>query len=114
MEPENEYRFSPYKFQSKILEVLVEQMQDQTYNTTTVNGLVADITRSVHHLMKNFQLPRYKFVIQAAITQKKEQVLRIASRCLWDPKTDNMISVNYEGKDMAAVVNGLCRILWNN
>ena len=54
--------------------------------------------------MKNFQLPRYKIIIQTVIGQKLEQLLRITSRCLWDPKTDNMLSVNYESKDMVAVV----------
>jgi hypothetical protein len=105
MEPDNEYRFRPYKLQAKILEVLVEQMKDQTYNSATVNELVKDISRSVHHLMKNFQLPRYKIIIQTVIGQKYDQLLRIASRCLWDPKTDNMLSVNYETKDMIAIVN---------
>jgi hypothetical protein len=105
MEPDNEYRFRPYKVQAKILEVLVEQMKDQTYNSATVNELVKDISRSIHHLMKNFQLPRYKIIIQTVIGQKNEQLLRIASRCLWDPKTDNMLSVNYETKDMIALLN---------
>lgn len=105
MEPDNEYRFRPYKLQSKILEVLVEQMKDQTYNGATVNELVKDVSRSVHHLMKNFQLPRYKIIIQTVIGQKFDQLLRIASRCLWDPKTDNMLSVNYETKDMVVIVN---------
>jgi hypothetical protein len=105
MEPDNEYRFRPYKVQDKILEVLIEQMKDQTYNPATVNELVKDISRNVHQLMKNIQLPRYKIIIQTIIGQKLEQLLRIASRCLWDPKTDNMISVNYESKDMFGVVN---------
>lgn len=104
MQPDQEYRFRPYKVQDKIREVVAEQMKGQTYNPTTVNELVKDISRSVHQLMKNFQLPRYKIIIQTVIGQKLEQLLRITSRCLWDPKTDNMLSVNYESKDMVAVV----------
>ncbi|CAF0941468.1 unnamed protein product [Adineta steineri] len=104
MEPDTEYRFRPYKLQSKIYEVLVEQMKDQKYNPATVNDLVKNVSRSVHQLMKNFQLPRYKLIMQTAISQKYDQLVRIASRCLWDPKTDNMLSVNYETKDMIAIV----------
>ena len=104
MEPDQEYRFRPYKVQDKIREVVAEQMKGQTYNPTTANDLVKDISRSVHQLMKNFQLPRYKIIIQTVVGQKLEQLLRITSRCLWDPKTDNMLSVNYESKDMVAVV----------
>lgn len=105
MEPDNEYCFRPYKLQDKIREVLIEQMKDQTYNPATVNDNIKDVSRNVHQLMKNIQLPRYKFIIQTIVGQKLDQILQIASRCLWDPKTDNMISVNYESKDMFSVVN---------
>ena len=104
MEPDNEYRFRPYRIQPKVLEVLMDRLKDKTYDAATVNELVKDISRNVHQLMRNFQLPRYKIIVQTVIGQKNGQLLRIASRCLWDPKTDNMISVNYETKDMVAVV----------
>jgi hypothetical protein len=104
MEPDNEYRFRPYRIQPKVLEVLIDQLKDKTYNPATVNELVKDVSRSVHQLMRNFQIPRYKIIVQTVIGQKNGQLLRIASRCLWDPKTDNMITVNYETQDMIAVV----------
>ncbi|UJR32109.1 hypothetical protein I4U23_019577 [Adineta vaga] len=104
LEPDNEYRFRPYRVQPKVLDILIDRMKDKTYNKDTAVDLSKEITRSVHQLMKNFQIPRYKFVVQTVISQKLEQLLRIASRSLWNPKTDNMISVNYETKDMVAVV----------
>ncbi|CAF3111669.1 unnamed protein product [Rotaria socialis] len=104
MEPDNEYRFRPYRVQPKVLEVLIDRLKDETYDAATVNELVKDITRNVHQLMRNFQLPRYKIVVQTVIGQKYGELIRIASRCLWDPKNDNMISVNYETNDMVAVV----------
>lgn len=104
MEPEQEYRFRPYKIQDRILEVLAEQMKDQSYNSLTVNELIRDISRNVHHLVKHVQLPRYKLIIQTVIGQKLEQLLLVTSRCLWDVKTDNMLTVNYETKDMVAIV----------
>jgi len=104
MEPDNEYRFRPYRVQPKVLEVLMDRLKDKNYDPATVNELVKDISRNVHQLMRNFQMPRYKIIVQTVIGQKFGQLLRIASRCLWDPKTDNMISVNYETKDMIAVV----------
>ncbi|CAF1507982.1 unnamed protein product, partial [Rotaria sordida] len=79
-------------------------MKDQTYNPATVHELIKNVSRNVNQLIKNFQLPRYKIFIQTMIGQKFEQTLRIGSRCLWDPKTDNTVSVNYETKDMIAVV----------
>ena len=79
-------------------------MKDKTYNPATVNELVKDISRNIHQLVKNFQLPRYKIAVQTVVVQKFDQHLRIGSRCLWDPKTDNMVTVNYETKDMVAIV----------
>ena len=45
-------------------------MKDQTYDPATVNELVKDVSRSIHQLMKNFQLPRYKIVIQTSYMLK--------------------------------------------
>ena len=104
MEPENDYRFRPYRIQPKVLEILVDQLKDKTYNPALSNDQVKEVSRSVLQLMKNFQMPRYKIIVQTVIGQKLDQLIRIASRCLWDPKTDNMISVNYETQDMIAVV----------
>ncbi|CAF4397662.1 unnamed protein product, partial [Rotaria sordida] len=66
-------------------------MKDQTYNPATVHELIKNVSRNVNQLIKNFQLPRYKIFIQTMIGQKFEQTLRIGSRCLWDPKTDNTV-----------------------
>ncbi|CAF0789801.1 unnamed protein product [Didymodactylos carnosus] len=104
MEPENEYRFRPYRVQPKVMEILIEQLKDKFYNPQTVTELVKDVSRNVHMLMKNFPIPRYKIIVQTVIGQKYGQLIRVASRCLWDVKTDNMISVNYETKDMIAIV----------
>lgn len=104
MEPENDYRFRPYRIQPKVMEILVDQLKDKTYQSINATDLVKEVSRSVLQLMKNFQMPRYKIIVQTVIGEKVGQLVRIASRCLWDPKTDNMISVNYETKDMVAVV----------
>ncbi len=38
---------------------------------------------------------RYKVVVQTTIGQLKDQGIRVVSRCLWDPTTDNYASCNY-------------------
>lgn len=39
---------------------------------------------------------RYKIVVQTTVGQMKDQGIRIASRCLWDPTTDNYASCNFK------------------
>lgn len=41
---------------------------------------------------------------QVIIGQKKGQTTRVLSRCLWDAKADNVAVVNYENKEMYAVL----------
>ncbi|CAF5101142.1 unnamed protein product, partial [Rotaria magnacalcarata] len=35
MEPDNEYRFRPYRVQPKVLEVLIDRLKDETYDAAT-------------------------------------------------------------------------------
>jgi len=57
MESDNEYRFRPCRVQPKVLEVVMDELKDKTYDAATVNELVKDVSRNVHRLMKNFQMP---------------------------------------------------------
>jgi tctex1 domain-containing protein 2 len=104
VEPDQDYRFRPYRIQSKVLEILVDHMKDRTYQSMNKTDSVKEVSRNVLQLMKHFQMPRYKIIVQTVISEKLGQLVRIASRCLWDAKTDNMMSVNYETQDMFAVV----------
>lgn len=38
---------------------------------------------------------RYKIVVQTTVGQMRDQGVRVASRCLWDPVTDNYASCYY-------------------
>ncbi|CAL5975166.1 Tctex-1_family protein [Hexamita inflata] len=48
-------------------------------------------------------LGRYKCICQVYCTQLAGQGVRIASRELWNPNTDNLISETVQGKDFVAV-----------
>ena len=38
---------------------------------------------------------RYKIVVQTTVGQLRDQGVRVASRCLWDPTTDNYTSCSF-------------------
>ncbi len=63
MEPDNEYHFRRYCVQPKVLEVLMDRLKVEACDAATVNELVKDVSRNVHQLMKNFQMPRYKIIV---------------------------------------------------
>lgn len=41
-------------------------------------------------------MPRYKLVVQVTIGESKHQGAFIASRCLWNPATDNYCTLEYK------------------
>lgn len=41
---------------------------------------------------------RYKFVTHVTVAEAAQQGLRVASRCLWDPETDNYATYNYNSE----------------
>ena len=45
--------------------------------------------------IKAQNIPRYKIVVQVALGEMREQGVRVASRCLWDPVTDNHASAAF-------------------
>ena len=44
---------------------------------------------------ESLQKARYKVVVQTVIGQLKDQGIRVASRCLWDPNTDNYTACQF-------------------
>ena len=47
--------------------------------------------------------PRYKFVFQASMGENNNQMIRNASRCLWDDKEDNCASASWSNGRVYAV-----------
>ena len=47
--------------------------------------------------------PRYKFIFQAQIGENNGQMIRSASRCLWDTDIDNCASANWTNGRVYAV-----------
>ena len=46
----------------------------------------------------SLDIPRHKIVVQVTIGQMKDQGVKIASRCLWDPATDNYVAVSFQNQ----------------
>lgn len=47
--------------------------------------------------------PRYKFIFQATMGENHNQMIRNASRCLWDSTTDNCASASWTNGRVYAV-----------
>lgn len=52
-------------------------------------------THPQHPTPEHLSKSRYKIVVQTTLGQMKDQGIRVASRCLWDPSTDNYASAQF-------------------
>jgi hypothetical protein len=72
--------------------------------------LSKDIADKIKEKIKvTFNIPRFKLITQVTIGQKKDQGVRITSRCLWDTATDNYSTATFQNKHIwaSAIVFGM-------
>ena len=70
-----------------------------------VMEIVGDCQKKVVDMMKEQSGgdPRYKFVFQASVGENQNQMVRNASRCLWDAEIDNCASASWSNGKAYAV-----------
>ena len=71
-----------------------------------VSEIVGDCQKKVVEMMRTQSEgdPRYKFVVQASMGENQNQMVRNASRCLWDAEIDNCASASWSNPKIYAVV----------
>jgi hypothetical protein len=121
MQPAEEERFYPSQVATIADRVLKEELDGKIDNEMILDWMDDDIdgafplkSKSIADKIKaavrtELNVPRYKIVVQVTIGQKKDQGVRITSRCLWDTHTDNYASINYRNEHIwaSAMVFGL-------
>ncbi|KAL0486843.1 Tctex1 domain-containing protein [Acrasis kona] len=111
---ENSYRMDPKpgeKFlkaavEAKANEILEKELNAEVYNANTSLQISKDIAGKLLAQIKvliEMNYPRYKFIVQVTITSATGQGLRIASRCLWDPKKDNFATAIFKNSSLKCV-----------
>lgn len=61
-------------------------------NRRSLNRQYLTIPNMPSELLQN---TRFKIIVQTTIGQLRDQGVKVASRCLWDPNTDNYASAYY-------------------
>ena len=108
-------KFDARRVRDVLHEALEKKYSSWTYDANTANAKAKEVTRFVLNSLSDkdrkgdkdvptfFHLGRYKCVFQMYCAQIAGQSFRIATRELWNPNTDNLISETYQGKDFVAV-----------
>ena len=82
-----------YQFQSEEANVIISEIVEECQKR-----VIAKMRED-----NNDQPPRYKLVFQATFGENSGQMVRCASRCLWDPSNDNCASANWSNPKVYAV-----------
>lgn len=101
MEPEEVERFYPSKAKAIADKIIADELNDAVYDEEDAKNwsiIISDkIRESVNESLEN---SRFKIIVQTTIGQMRDQGIRIASRCLWDPTTDNYASCSYTNETL--------------
>lgn len=96
MEPHAEEKLDLVRIRRVATTVIETAVLGYKYNPNYARQFSMSLAERVRSQMKTLPYPRYKIVTQACIGQKKEQDLRIASRCLWDLRWDRHVTITKE------------------
>ncbi|KAL9645552.1 hypothetical protein ABK040_000615 [Willaertia magna] len=96
MKPNDNEKFNKLEVEQKIEELLKSELESYEYDANTSINRSKEISAKVLDSLKKMNYPRYKFVVQTTITSSSGQGIRVASRFLWDPSTDNYATAVYK------------------
>jgi hypothetical protein len=101
LEPGQEERFYPSRAKAIAEKVAAAEIGEQQYNDEDAKIWSLNISDKVREeLAASLSKSRYKIIVQTVIGQNANQGVRVASRCLWDPTTDNYASVTYKNQSL--------------
>eukprot|EP00741_Cyanophora_paradoxa_P010440 tig00000037_g10095.t1 len=87
--PSYQNKLKPAVVKSHIHEVLVRKLHGQFYNAENMSQWTREISDEIKNKLKEFELGRYKYVVQVVIGEQRGEGVRMACRCFWDSNTDN-------------------------
>ncbi|XP_030630466.1 uncharacterized protein dynlt4 [Chanos chanos] len=108
---ENTYRLGPdpgcclnaSRAQQILQATLDSYLNGACYNPATCSQLSQILADLVRNKVKDISPPRYKVVCQVVMGQKAKQGIKIASRTLLNPDTDNYVTAVFQNHSIFAV-----------
>lgn len=106
---ENTYRleahtkFLPDRVSSIIYQIFQDALTNKSYDPKKCTGLACELCDKIKMAVKQLGLPRHKIVSMVTIGQRRDEGLRVASRCLWNPAFDSYASCTFKNSSLFAV-----------
>lgn len=98
--PAPHQKFSKAEVEKVVHAVCQEMIGEGKYTVEESSLLIKDVCNEIQQRVLRLGYTRYKLVTHAVIAESAQQGLRVASRCLWDPETDNYAAVSFSTETM--------------
>ena len=105
MVPDDETGFRCSKVEQVVSTVLESQLSDMTYDPDRCSKVTTHLSNMIKDRVKNMGFERYKYVVTVLLGQCNDQSLHIASRSVWNDKTDTVATASYQNDSLMAVAN---------
>lgn len=90
---------------------LTEKLTGFQYDGEKCNEAAKQLSDTIRMKLKALAVkdyPRYKFIVQVLIGERREQGMHFGTRCFWDSNTDNQASENFT--NVRCIYHGLFRL----
>ncbi|CAF0827544.1 unnamed protein product [Didymodactylos carnosus] len=108
MEPDDDRRIDIAKVKRIGNMVVDSAIKGYQYDPNNAKMFTSRLSEQIRNQMKQLPANRFKFITHVCLGQKKNQDLRVASRCLWDLKCDRHITITKETKDYYVTITIFC------
>mmetsp|Transcript_13074 Transcript_13074/g.19716 ORF Transcript_13074/g.19716 Transcript_13074/m.19716 type:complete len:126 (+) Transcript_13074:92-469(+) len=92
---------------SSMKEIIQECLQDKLTGKQYEGEKCAEAARllsdTIRDRLKALNYERYKFAVQVIIGERRDQGVRMGTRCFWDSNTDNQASATFFNDHIFAV-----------
>lgn len=78
-----------------IQECLQEKLTGRQYEGEKCAEAARKLSETIRDRLKALNYERYKFAVQVMIGERRDQGVRMGTRCFWDSNTDNQASATF-------------------
>lgn len=104
MEPDDDHRVDIARLRRVATSVIDTAVSTYKYDPKQGEEFACALADRVRAQIKQLPFSRYKIIVQVVIGQKRDQDLRVTSRCIWDVKFDRHFTISKETNDAYVTV----------
>jgi len=93
-------------------DAMAEMLANMKYDGEACAEVAKTLSDTIRDRLKGLPYQRYKYVCQVAIGERREQGVKMGTRCFWDSNTDNQASETFMNDQIFCVVSSFAVYLY--